>query len=57
MKMGMVLTIAPMGVQDDDVAAFKGLTAEIAKELVHTADPTAHELAQQSTGVVIERVA
>jgi hypothetical protein len=35
-----------MRVQDDDVATFEGLTAEVAKELVHTADPTSHEFAQ-----------
>jgi hypothetical protein len=35
-----------MGVQDDDVATFEELTAEVAKEFIQTADPTSHELAQ-----------
>ena len=46
MQVRVELAIAPVCVQDDDVAAFEGLTAEVAKELIHTADPTPHELAQ-----------
>ena len=42
----MLLTIAPMGVQDDDVAAFEGLTTEVTKEFIHIADPASHQLAQ-----------
>ena len=55
-QVGIVLTITPVGVQDDDVAAFESLPAEVAKEFIHTADPTSHQLAQQGTRVVIEGV-
>jgi hypothetical protein len=40
------LAVAPMCVQNDDVATFEGLTTEVAKEFIHTADPTSHELTQ-----------
>jgi hypothetical protein len=54
MEVGVELTITPMRVQHDDVATFEALPAEIAKELVHTADPTAHEVAQQDVGIIVE---
>ena len=34
MQVRVELTITPMGMQNDDVAAFEGLTAEVAKELI-----------------------
>ena len=46
MQVGVELAVSPMRVQDDDVATFEALPAEIAKELVHTADSTSHEFAQ-----------
>ena len=46
MQMGVVLAVAPVRVQHDNVATFEALTAEVAKELIQTADPTSHQLAQ-----------
>ena len=46
MQMRVELAISPVRVQDDDVAAFEGLTAEVTKEFIHTADPASHQLAQ-----------
>ena len=43
--------------QDDDVAAFEGVAAELTIEIIETLDAASHEGAQQDARVVIERVA
>lgn len=56
MEVGIVLTVATVCVQNDDVATFEPPAAELAIEIVHTADPAAHEGTQQRFGLLIERV-
>jgi hypothetical protein len=53
MEVGVVLAISTVGVQHDDVAAFERLTTELAIEIIHTPDATAHEGTQHRFGVVI----
>jgi hypothetical protein len=45
-QMGVVLAIAAMGLDDDDVPACEILATDPAKDIIQTPDPTAHERAQ-----------
>src|SRR6187397_2167930 len=55
-QMRVVLTIAAMGLDDDDVTAFEVLAADTAKDIIQTSDPTAHERAQYSVRLPIKRL-
>ena len=54
MQMGVVLAIASMRVQHDNIAAFEPLAAELAIEIVQTLHPASHKSAQQNIGIVVE---
>ena len=54
MQMGMVLPIAPMRVEDRDVAALERLALDGAVEIIQALHPTAHERAQHDRGVLVE---
>lgn len=54
MEMGVVLAIASMGVQHNNIATFELLAAELAIEIVHTLHPASHKSAQQDVSIVIE---
>jgi hypothetical protein len=53
-QMGVVFPIAAMGLDDDDVASLDLCATDTAQEIIETPDPTAHEAAQQPTGVLIK---
>ena len=44
--MSMILPIATMRLDHDDVAPFEGLTTDPAQDIIHAGDPTPHEGAQ-----------
>src|SRR5918912_1705398 len=54
MEMGIVLPIAAMGLDHHDIAALKGMAADPCEDIIQALDTTAHECAQQDSGVLIE---
>ena len=46
MEMRVVLPIAAMRLDHDDVATLEGLAADPAKDIIQAGDPTPHERAQ-----------
>jgi hypothetical protein len=52
--MGIVLAIAAMGLDDDDVPAFEGLAANPAKDIIQTPHPTTHERAPYCLRLLIK---
>jgi len=54
-QMRVILAIAAMGLDDDDVTAFEVLAADTAKDIIQTPDPTAHERAQYSFRLLRKR--
>jgi hypothetical protein len=54
MEMRVVLAIAAMGVEDNDVAAFELVATDLAKEIIEALDSALHEGAQQDVGVLVE---
>ena len=55
MQMRVVLAIAPMRLDHDDVTAFEGLATDRAKEIISALDATLHEGTEQRLGVLIKR--
>src|SRR2546427_13254008 len=54
MQMGMVLPIAPMGVNHRDRATPEDFAPNLAKEGIQALHTAAHQRAQQNRGVVME---
>ena len=54
MEMGVVLPIAPMGVEHRDVAPPQRLAPDRAIEIIQALPPTAHERAQYDRRVLVE---
>src|SRR3989442_58017 len=54
-QMGIVLAIAAVGLDDHDVAALEGATTDPAKDIIQTADATAHERTQHRFRLLIKR--
>src|SRR2546427_10628421 len=54
MQMGMVMTIASMRVDHRAVAPLKRFAPDLAREIIHALDATAHQRAQQDRSVVVE---
>ena len=54
MQMGMVLPIAPMGVEHRDRAPSERLAPDGAIEIIEALRPTAHERAQHDRRVLVE---
>src|SRR5437763_16886124 len=54
MQMGMVLAIAPMGVEHRDGATPERLAPDVALEIIQALPPTAHECAQHDRHVLVE---
>src|SRR5216683_3662513 len=54
MPMGMVVTIAPMGMDHHDVAPLEPLAPDLAIKIIQALHPTPHQGAQQDRGVVVE---
>jgi len=55
MQMRVVLAIAPMRLDHDDVTAFEGLATDRAKEILSALDATLHAGTEQRLGVLIKR--
>ena len=55
MQMRVVLAIATMRLDHDDIAALEGLAAHRAKEIISALDATLHEGTEQRFGVLIKR--
>ena len=53
--MRVVLAIAPMRLDHDDVTAFEGVATDRAKEIISALDATLHEGTEQRLGVLIKR--
>ena len=53
--MWMLLPIAAMRLDDDDVAALERLPTHRAKEIISALDATPHEGTEQRVGVLIKR--
>ena len=54
MQMGIVLPIAPMGLDNHDVAALEGVATDSGEDIIQALDATTHERAQQDMCVLIE---
>src|SRR6266568_2412334 len=54
MQMGMVLAIAPMGMEHRDGATPERLAPDVALEIIQALPPTAHECAQHDRHVLVE---
>jgi hypothetical protein len=54
-QMGVVLPIAAMRLDDDDVAAFEGSATDPAEDIIQTPHPTPHERTQHRVGLLIKR--
>ena len=54
-QMRVVLAIAAMRLDDDDVAALERLPTHRAKEIISALDATLHEGTEQRVGVLIKR--
>src|SRR6266516_2473947 len=54
MQMGMVLAIAPMGVEHRDGATPERLAPDVTIEIIQALPPTAHECAQHDRHVLVE---
>ena len=52
--MGMVLPIAPMGVEHRDSSPLEALPLDRAIEIIQTLGPAAHERTQHDRGVLVE---
>ncbi len=52
----VVLTVAPMSLNDYDIAPFERLTTDPAEEIIQALHATAHQLTQQLLGMLIKRV-
>ena len=52
----MLLPIAAMRLDDDDVTAFEVLAADTAKDIIQTSDPTPYEWAQYRLRLLIKRL-
>src|SRR5215831_10036039 len=55
-QMGIVLAIAAMGLDDDDVTAFEVLAADPAEDVIQAPHPTAHERTQHRWRLLIKSV-
>ena len=55
-QMGVVLAIAAMRLDDHDIAALEGATADSAEAIIQTPAPTAHEWTQHGCGLLIKRL-
>src|SRR5882724_12345178 len=54
MQMGMVMTIAAMGVDHHDVATLESLAPDLAIKIIQALHPTPHQGAQHDRGVLVE---
>src|SRR4029453_325840 len=54
MPMGMVLAMAPMGVEHRDGATPERLAPDVAIDIIQALHPTAHECAQHDRRVLVE---
>jgi hypothetical protein len=54
-QMGIVLPIAAMSLDDDDVAAFEGSATDPAKDIIQAPHPTTHKRTQHRLGLLIKR--
>ena len=55
-QMGIVLAIAAMGLDDDDVTAFEVLAADPAEDVIQAPHPTAHARTQHCWRLLIKSV-
>ena len=53
-QMGIVLAIAAMGLDNHDAAALEGAATDSAKDIIQTADATAHERTQYRFRLLIK---
>lgn len=53
--MRIVVALAAMRLHDHNVAALKGVAADLAKEIIQALDTALHEGTEQHVGVLIKR--
>ena len=54
-QVGVVLAIAPMGLDHHNVAPLEGTAADAREDSVQARDATAHKRTQQDLGILIKR--